>query len=86
MSTAQDRWAAMDPTRRRLVVAVGVVDAGLRAWALVDLRNRAADEVAGPKAVWGLALTVVSSAGLLPAAYLLLGRRRGRAHHLLPLD
>jgi hypothetical protein len=59
------------------VVTVGVVDAGMRAWALIDLKNRPADEVNGPKAAWALALTVVSSAGLLPAAYLLFGRRPG---------
>ena len=56
---------------------VPVVDAGLRAWALIDLKNRPVDEVNGPKAAWALALTVVNSAGLLPAAYLVLGRRRG---------
>ncbi|HOT56439.1 MAG TPA: hypothetical protein PL014_04785 [Ornithinibacter sp.] len=65
----------MSPTSRALVTTVAVVDAGLRAWALVDLRNRPADQVKGPKAVWGLALSVVSSAGVLPAAYLVLGRR-----------
>ncbi|GAA4413932.1 hypothetical protein GCM10023168_37130 [Fodinibacter luteus] len=70
------RWNEMSPTTRAVVVTAGVVDAGLRAWALADLRNRPAEQVLGPKAVWGLALTVVSSAGVLPAAYLLLGRRR----------
>ena len=83
MSSGRQQWNDLSPTRRRLVVAVGVLDAGLRAWALVDLKNRPADEVNGPKAVWGLALTVVGSAGLLPAAYLLLGRRR---RGLLPFD
>ena len=77
MTPGRQQWDALSPARRRLVVAVGVVDAGMRAWALIDLKNRPADEVNGPKAAWGLALTVVSSAGLLPAAYLLLGRRRG---------
>ena len=69
------RWDEMSPTSRALVTTVAVVDAGLRAWALVDLRNRPADQVKGPKAVWGLALSVVSSAGALPAAYLVLGSR-----------
>ncbi len=83
MSTPRDRWNDLSPARRGAVVAVGVVDASLRAWALVDLRNRPAEQVKGPKALWALALTVVSSAGLLPGAYLLVGRRhRG----LLPLD
>ena len=84
MSSGRQRWNDLSPARRRLVVAVGVLDAGLRAWALLDLKNRPAEEVKGPKALWGLALTVVSSAGVLPTAYLLLGRREHR--HLLPLD
>jgi hypothetical protein len=73
---AHRRWDEMSPTSRALVITVGVVDASLRAWALADLKGRPDDQVNGPKAVWGLALTVVSSAGMLPAAYLLLGRRR----------
>ena len=77
MTPGRQQWDDLSPARRKLVVTVGVVDAGLRAWALIDLKNRPADEVNGPKAVWALALTVVSSAGLLPAAYLLFGRRRG---------
>ncbi len=76
MTPGRQQWDQLSPTRRKLVVTVGVVDAGMRAWALLDLRNRPADEVNGPKAVWALALTVVSSAGMLPAAYLVLGRRR----------
>ena len=77
MTPGRQQWDDLSPARRTLVVTVGVVDAGLRAWALVDLKNRPVDEVNGPKAVWALALSVVSSAGLVPAAYLLFGRRRG---------
>ena len=77
MTPGRQQWDDLSPARRMLVVTVGVVDAGLRAWALIDLKNRPVDEVNGPKAVWALALTVVSSAGLLPAAYLRFGRRRG---------
>jgi hypothetical protein len=68
----------MSRSSRAVVITVGVVDAGLRAWALADLKNRPDEQVNGPKAVWGLALTVVSSAGMLPTAYLLLGRRSAR--------
>ena len=76
MHPARQKWDELSPARKRVMVTVGIVDAGLRAWALVDLKNRPAEEVNGPKGVWALALSVVSSAGLLPAAYLLLGRRR----------
>lgn len=77
MQPVRQKWDELSPARKRLMIAVGVVDAGMRAWALIDLKNRPDDEVNGPKAVWALALTVVNSAGLLPAAYLLVGRRRG---------
>jgi len=83
VSPRRERWKDLSPARRRLLVTVGVIDAGLRAWALLDLRTRPAEEVNGPKAAWGLALTVVSSAGLLPATYVLIGRRH---RPLLPLD
>ena len=76
MHPARQKWDELSPARKRVMITLGIADAGLRAWALVDLKNRPAEEVNGPKGVWALALTVVSSAGLLPAAYLLLGRRR----------
>jgi hypothetical protein len=76
VNPARRRWDELAPSRKRLIMALGVLDAGLRTWALVDLRKRTADEVNGPKAAWALALSVVSSAGVLPATYLLVGRRR----------
>lgn len=76
MHPARQKWDELSPTRKRAVIAVGVIDASLRAWALADLKGRPAAEVKGPKGVWALALTVVSSAGLLPTAYLLFARKR----------
>ena len=76
MHPARQKWDELPPARKRLLITVGVIDAGMRAWALVDLKNRPADEVNGSKAAWALGLAVVNSAGLLPAAYLLFGRRR----------
>ena len=76
MHPARKTWDDLTPARKRLLIAVGVVDAGMRAWALIDLKDRPADEVKGPKAAWALALTVGNTAGLLPAAYLLFARRR----------
>lgn len=51
------------------------MDAGLRAWALRDLAGRDADQVNGPKWLWGSALGVLSTSGVLPAAYLVVGRK-----------
>ncbi|KRE61345.1 hypothetical protein [Nostocoides sp. Soil756] len=84
MSRSRRRWQDLPPQGRAALVGVAALDAGLRAWALADLRTRPGAQVAGPKAAWAVALAVVSSAGVLPAAYLLWGRRSGR--HLLPLD
>ncbi|PKW25950.1 hypothetical protein [Phycicoccus duodecadis] len=84
MNRAGQRWQDLPAQGRAALVGVAALDVGLRAWALADLRTRPAGEVAGPKAAWAAALGVVSSAGVLPAVYLLWGRRSGR--HLLPLD
>jgi hypothetical protein len=76
VNPARQKWDDLSPARKRLLIAVGVFDAGMRAWALLDLKNRPADEVNGPKPAWALAITVVNSAGVVPTVYLLLGRRR----------
>jgi hypothetical protein len=76
MNPARQTWDELPPARKRLLITLGVIDAGMRAWALIDLRNRPADAVNGPKAAWAVALAVGNSAGLLPTAYLLFGRRR----------
>lgn len=70
----KQRWDDLTPTQRRLLVAAAAVDAAARSAALIDLSRRAADEVRGPKWLWAAALPVVTSVGILPAAYFLLGR------------
>ena len=76
MASTSRRWRDLSPARRAAVLSVAAVDLGLRTWALVDLRRRPAENVKGPKAAWAAGLSVVSSAGLLPLAYLVFGRRR----------
>lgn len=73
--TTRRRWQDLSPRTRRLVVAGALVDGALRIAALVDLRHRPADRVRGPKKAWVAGLSLVSSAGLLPLAYFLAGRR-----------
>jgi hypothetical protein len=77
VNPARQKWDELSPARKRVLIAVGVFDAGMRAWALIDLKNRPVEEVNGPKPLWGLAITVVNSAGIVPTAYLLFGRKRG---------
>jgi hypothetical protein len=72
------RWSALSPRTRRLIVAAAVAEAGLKAAVLIDLRRRPADQVRGPKRAWAMSMAV-NSAGLIPLAYFVLGRRRGPA-------
>jgi hypothetical protein len=72
---ARKSWSDLTPRAKTAIVATAAIDAGLRAWALADLAGRDSAAVRGPKALWGLGLGTVNSVGVLPAAYLLVGRR-----------
>lgn len=69
------KWRDLPPAGRTAIVVAALVDGVLRAWALRDLAGRDDAAVNGPRWLWRAALTVVSSSGVLPAAYLLRGRR-----------
>ncbi|MCL8026860.1 hypothetical protein [Nocardioides bruguierae] len=69
------RLEQLSPRARGVVIGVGVADAVLRLVALRDLRARDAAQVRGSRRLWALALSTVSSAGVLPVCYLLRGRR-----------
>ncbi|MGA5541384.1 hypothetical protein ACPCIR_05980 [Mycobacterium sp. NPDC051198] len=72
---SKKRWNDLSPRAKTAVIAVAAVDAGLRAWALRDLAGRDASRINGPKWLWGSALGVLSTSGVVPAAYLVVGRR-----------
>lgn len=78
-ATARQRWNELTPRTRRILVVGGLVDSALRTSALVDLARRPADQVRGSRKLWAVVLAVVSSLGVLPAAYFTLGRRRKAA-------
>ncbi|MBU8808797.1 hypothetical protein KL953_07805 [Mycolicibacterium goodii] len=69
------RWNDLSPTAKAAVIGVAAVDAGLRAWALRDLAGRNAGQVRGPKKLWSIALGLITSGGVLPAVYLVVGRK-----------
>lgn len=73
---AKLQWKDLSPRTRRLVVAVAVVDAGLKAAALIDIKRRPAGEIRGPKRVWVPVVAIVNSAGVIPLSYFAFGRRR----------
>lgn len=72
---AKKRWQDLSPRARTAILTAISIDASLRATALVDLKQRGADEVNGSRKAWAVALTLVNSAGVLPVVYFLRGRR-----------
>ena len=73
--TAKQRWEQLTPGQRKALIAAAAVDGVLKVAALLDLRKRPADQIRGPKWLWATSLAIVGSAGILPASYLLFGRR-----------
>ena len=69
------RWSDLDPRFRQTLMLVGAVDAGLRIAALIDLARRPARQVRGSKRWWAVAIALMNSAGAVPIAYFLRGRR-----------
>ena len=70
------RWRDLSERQRRLLIAGAVVEGMLKLAALNDLRHRAAGEVRGRKWVWATVVTLANSAGVVPLAYFLFGRRK----------
>lgn len=70
------RWNDLDERTRKLVIAAGVVDAGLRLAALIDIKRRPASQIRGPKWAWATVVAVVNSAGVVPISYFIFGRNR----------
>jgi hypothetical protein len=75
---ANKGWSDLSPRTRKLLIAAGVVEAGLKVAVLVDLRRRPASEVRGSKRAWAASM-LANSAGLIPLSYFAFGRRRQAA-------
>lgn len=69
------RWSDLSPRSRKLLIAAGVAEAGLKVAVLVDLRRRQPSEIRGSRRAWTAAM-LVNSAGLIPLSYFAFGRRR----------
>lgn len=74
---AKKRWHELSPRTRQLIVAVAAVEGALKIAALIDLKRRPAEQVRGSKKAWATAIVLVNSAGAVPVAYFLKGRRQG---------
>ena len=70
---AKKKWIGRSKRSRTLIVAVGVVEIGLLAATLLDVKRRPADQINGPKPMW-TALAFVNILG--PIAYFIFGRKR----------
>jgi hypothetical protein len=70
------RWSDLSEGQRRGLMVMSAVEGLLKIAALIDLKRRPASQVRGPKWAWATAISVVSSAGVLPISYFLFGRRR----------
>jgi len=68
------RWGDLSERNRRIITVVAIVEAALKAWMLLDLKRRPADEVRGSKRLWAFS-SVVNSAGVVPLSYFVFGRR-----------
>jgi len=58
-----------------VVMVMAALEGAVKVAALVDLARRPASQVRGSKAAWATAITLVNSAGAVPLAYFLRGRR-----------
>jgi hypothetical protein len=58
-----------------VVVTAATIDGALRLAALIDLARRPASAVRGSKPAWVVSVLLVNSAGVLPVAYFIRGRR-----------
>nr|WP_179580691.1 PLD nuclease N-terminal domain-containing protein [Leifsonia psychrotolerans] len=69
----KQRWEDLSPSQKVATVVAGTIQIALALSAWVDLAQRPADEVNGPKGLWGV-LIAVNFIG--PIAYFVGGRRR----------
>ncbi len=72
------RWSDLSERNRRIITVVAAVETVLKVLMLADLKRRPAEQVKGSKRVWAVS-TIVNSAGIIPLAYFVFGRRRGVA-------
>ena len=73
---ARRGWNDLSEGRRRLLIVAAAAEGILKLAALIDIRRRPASQIRGPKWLWASAVTVVSSAGVLPLSYFVFGRRQ----------
>ena len=76
---ARKHWSDISERTRRLLITAAVAEGILKVAALIDIKRRPASQIRGPKWIWTAVVAVVSSAGILPIAYFVVGRRQPRS-------
>jgi hypothetical protein len=76
---ARKQWSDLSQRTRRLLTITAVAEGVLKLAALIDIKRRPASQIRGPKWLWATVMTVVSSAGVVPISYFVLGRRQPRS-------
>jgi hypothetical protein len=72
---AKARWRDLSPRTRQVIMAASAIEGALKVAALIDLKRRPAQQIRGSKPTWAAAIILVNSAGVVPLAYFLKGRR-----------
>jgi hypothetical protein len=72
------QWRDLSEQSRRWLIAAAVAEGILKVAALIDIKRRPASQIRGPKWVWAAMVAVVSSAGVVPVTYFVVGRRQPR--------
>ena len=68
-------WRDLSPRTRRLIGVGAGIEGALKIAALTDLARRPSSRIRGSKLAWAAAITLVNSAGAVPVAYFVRGRR-----------
>ena len=73
---ARKQWSDLSPRTRRLLSVAAVLEGILKLAALIDIKRRPASQIRGPRWMWATAVAVISSAGIVPISYFVVGRRQ----------
>lgn len=71
----KQRWQALHPRVRRILLTGAALEGLLKLAALIDLVRRPSAQIRGSKARWAAAIVLLNSAGAIPLAYFRRGRR-----------